>query len=147
MRSHKFVSPWRGFITLALFGLCEMFLSFQMSFTMAIVMVFFSGMALIGSLNRFFAATIGSIPNHVRGRVASYNVLAISLGFPTGSMIAGHAASSYGIAMVMRWYGLGLIAILAVAGLVIWKFDLQFEDEHDEEGHAPEVVRPVRAGR
>lgn len=134
-RSHKNASPWRGFITMGLFGVLECAISFQSSFPITLGLVFFSGMTFISSLNRFFAATISSIPNHIRGRVSSIYVLCLMLGFPIGSMLAGTIAESFGMIPVLRYFGLALTAALCIAGLLIWKCNLVFI-EHDTSEHA-----------
>lgn len=134
-RSHKYTSPWRGFITMGLFGLLECLISFQSSFPVTLALVFLCGMTFISSLNRFFAATIGSIPNHIRGRVSSIHVLCLMLGFPIGSVLAGTIAESFGMIPVLRYFGLTLVAALCVAGFLIWKFNLVFI-EYDTSEHA-----------
>jgi len=132
IRSRKKSTPWRGLITMGLFGLMEATISLRFPFYVTLGLIFFCGMSYIGSLNRFFAATIGSVPSHVRGRVSSFHVLAIMLGFPLGSMAAGYIASAYSLALVMRIYGLSLITIIMLAGLCIWMFELRFIDDSDE---------------
>lgn len=147
MRSHKFASPWRGFFTMGIFGLLQCLISFQSSFHVTMVLVFFCGMTFIASLNRFFAATISSIPNHLRGRVSSIHVLCLTLGTPLGSMLAGTIAESYGMIPVLRYFGLSLTVALCFAGLIIWKCKLAFI-EHDDSDYAhfgdqPDAIKPA----
>lgn len=126
MNSHKTVNPWIALVTMGLFGICEFLISFQSSFVMTWILVFLSGMTFIGSLNRLFAATISSIPNQVRGRVASFHVMSVMLGFPIGSLAAGRIATNYGITVVLFWFGLTLVFLLAIAGFIVWKFKIKY---------------------
>lgn len=131
MRSHRKTSPWRGFLTLGVLAMVELAFSFSWPFYVAMGLMFIAGMSYISSLNRFFAGTIGTVPNHVRGRVTSIYMLCMMIGYPTGSIAAGSIATAYGIPFLLRLYGVALLVILGFAGLLIMTMKLHVLDESD----------------
>jgi len=108
VRSHRGPTPWRAFLILFLMGLCQIGLALSTDFRLSVALVFASGLAFVGAMNRLFAAISASTPNHVRGRVGAFNVLAFRGGIPVGALLAGWIAD-----------GLSVQAAFAVAGVVL----------------------------
>lgn len=134
-RSHRKAVPWRGLLTIILFGVCEFIIALGWPFWMTIGLTFCCGLTMVGSLNRFFAATIGSVPTYVRGRISSFYMLSLTTGFPIGSIIGGKAASIYGIANVMMTFG-SLMVLAMVIGLTsIRVFGIEYRDDSDAARH------------
>lgn len=108
--------PWRAFITLTIFGLILISLGFRTSFWITLALVIGSGMALLGSLNRLFAAFMSSVPPSLRGRMSSVHLLFFSLALPIGSMSAGSLAS--GISIRVAFVVCGCLVLFSLP--IVW---------------------------
>ena len=100
-------------------GVVLMALGVTKIYWIAVVLMFFAGLVMVGVGNLMQATVISSVPSHLHGRIAGMHVLCFSLGVPLGSVVGGFGAEKIGVARVFQISG--ILLCVGVSGL-IWVY-------------------------
>jgi MFS family permease len=115
-RGLKAHNPRRVLPILAVLGLCQFLLGFGPYYPIGLAIIFFAGVAFVGTMARLNTAVLASIPDRFRGRISSFFILAFAIGGPAGGMVAGKVAgmSVYQVNMSFWIFG-GCLVLLTPA--------------------------------
>lgn len=100
-------------------GVVLMALGVTKIYWIAVVLMFFAGLVMVGVGNLMQATVISSVPSHFHGRIAGMHVFCFSIGVPIGSFIAGFVAERIGVDRVFQ--ASGVLLCIGVSGL-IWMY-------------------------
>lgn len=146
MSSHKIPSPWRAIPFLIMLGAIEIAAGAVSHFWMGLVLIGIAGALQIGTLARLNTAMIATIPDAVRGRLASFFFLAIAGGIPVGSLLAGVVAKRADIRVAFWIFGGLLIATIALIGFVVNRKKVRFQPDaavHSELTTEAKLAEPM----
>jgi len=127
VRSHRNPTPWRAFPILMMLGVCQIVLALNRHYVVGLVLVALVGMMFIGTMVRLNAAIMQSTPRSVRGRVASFQVMAFRLGLPIGGLLAGWVAQTAGLKWTYLSFGLAMIVVMPLLMLAARRRDVQWQ--------------------
>ncbi|MCC6580276.1 MAG: MFS transporter [Phycisphaeraceae bacterium] len=114
MRGRQQSTPWRAFLLLIGLGVCELLMSVNHRFSLALPLCGMCGVLFVGSMVRIVAAVMESTPRHYRGRVSSMFTLCFRMGMPLGGLAAGAMAQSAGLPLTTALFGAILIALTLI---------------------------------
>ncbi len=132
-RSGRGPTPWRALPMLVGLGAVQIMLGFATSTVVAFPLASVMGLMFVGLMVRLNTALLHSSHDELRGRVASFQMLAFRGGVPAGAFLAGALAQATSIRWAFWTFGSGLI----VAALIVIMLarDIPWNPPLDEGGH------------
>lgn len=148
-RSERRPTPWRAFPILMGLGLCQIAMAYNPYFPLALALVMLCGMCFIGTMIRLNTTILQTTPHAMRGRAASFHVLAFRLGMPLGGLLAGVISHTYGLRVVYLAFGLAMLVIVPLMLIAARQQRIDLGGEHHlatTPGDAPPPGSPGRPG-
>ncbi len=134
-RGKRAPTPWRSYLTALAMAGCLVAIGLSESFDLTLGLLVASGMAWTGTVVRINTAIQHSLPEHVRGRVMAYYMLAIRIGVPFGSLASGWVGESFGIGYAFMAFGVALALAVPAIALTARRRDVTYVESELE--HAP----------
>ncbi len=123
-RSGRGPTPWRALPMLIGLGAAQIALGFATSRYVAFPLASLMGLLFVGLMVRLNTALLHSSRDELRGRVASFQMLAFRGGVPAGAFLAGILAQATNVRWAFWTFGAGLIlaamVVIALARNIVW---------------------------